>query len=149
MAVRLQGAKRHAAERGELRLPLPAGYLYDSEGNWVIDPDQEVQAAIADLFKAFHQAGSAYGVVGIFQGRRFPTRAYGSGWAGELRWGALTYARVLDVLYKPLLRGHLRVRALPLPPAALVRPDGTIVTKRDRLPRSEWSVVIQDHHPGY
>jgi DNA invertase Pin-like site-specific DNA recombinase len=28
MASRLQGAKRAAAERGELRLPLPAGYLY-------------------------------------------------------------------------------------------------------------------------
>src|SRR5215217_3617561 len=37
MASRLQGAKRAAAERGELRLPLPAGYLYDDQGNWIID----------------------------------------------------------------------------------------------------------------
>ena len=66
MASRLQGAKRAAAERGELRLPLPVGYLYDDEGNWIIDPDQEVQAAVADLFGAFKQTGSAYGVVGAF-----------------------------------------------------------------------------------
>ena len=46
MGSRLQGAKRHAAERGELRLPLPVGYLYDEEGNVIIDPDEEVQAAI-------------------------------------------------------------------------------------------------------
>ena len=72
MGVRLQGAKRHAAERGELRFPLPVGYVYDAEGNTIIDPDEEVQAAIADLFKAFRQTGSAYGVVGVFSGRRFP-----------------------------------------------------------------------------
>jgi DNA invertase Pin-like site-specific DNA recombinase len=46
---RLQGAKRAAAERGELRFPLPVGYVHDEEGNTIIDPDEEVQAAIRDL----------------------------------------------------------------------------------------------------
>ena len=32
MASRLQGARRHAAERGELRVPLPVGYVYDEDG---------------------------------------------------------------------------------------------------------------------
>ena len=50
---RLQGAKRAAAERGELRFPLPVGYLHDEDGQTIIDPDQEVQAAIRDLFAAF------------------------------------------------------------------------------------------------
>jgi hypothetical protein len=40
---RLQGAKRAAAERGELRFPLPVGLVYDEEGQTIIDPDQEVQ----------------------------------------------------------------------------------------------------------
>ena len=48
MASRLQGAKRAAAQRGELRLPLPPGYLYDDQGDWIIDPDEEVQAAVSD-----------------------------------------------------------------------------------------------------
>ena len=43
---RLQGAKRAAAERGELRFPLPVGYVHDEEGETIIDPDEEVQAAI-------------------------------------------------------------------------------------------------------
>ena len=34
-------------------------------------------------------------------------------------------------------------------PAASVRPDGAIMTKMVELPRSEWAVVIQDHHEGY
>ena len=72
MGVRLQGAKRHAAERGELRFPLPVGLVYDAEGNTIIDPDEEVRAAIADVFKAFGQTGSAYGVVGVFAGQALP-----------------------------------------------------------------------------
>ena len=39
LAGRLQGAKRAAAERGELRFPLPVGYVYDDEGATVMDPD--------------------------------------------------------------------------------------------------------------
>jgi DNA invertase Pin-like site-specific DNA recombinase len=62
---RLQGAKRAAAQRGELRFPLPVGLVYDEEGQTIIDPDQEVQAALHDLFAAFAQTGSAYRVVGL------------------------------------------------------------------------------------
>jgi len=60
MASRLQGALRHAAERGELHLPLAVGYRYDQDGNWIIDPDEEVQAAICDLFKAPAMPTSAW-----------------------------------------------------------------------------------------
>ena len=67
----------------------------------MIDPDAEVQAAIRDVFAAFAACGSAYGVVAAFAGRRFPLRAYGGAWAGQLRWGRLTHARVLGVLKNP------------------------------------------------
>src|SRR6266542_6697409 len=66
LAGRLQGAKRAAAERGELRTPLPIGYVYDDEGRVVIDPDEEVASAIADVFTAFTATGSAYQVVAAF-----------------------------------------------------------------------------------
>jgi DNA invertase Pin-like site-specific DNA recombinase len=144
---RLQGAKRAAAERGELRFPLPVGYVHDEEGNTIIDPDQEVQAAIRDLFRAFEQAGSAYGVVGAFKGRRFPKRAYGGAWAGEVQWGELTHPRVLAVLSNPCYAGAYvfgRYRS-----RRTVRPDGMITTTVSELPRAEWPVVIHDHHPGY
>jgi len=114
MGSRLQGAKRHAAERGELRLPLPIGYLYDEEGNVIIDPDEEVQAAVSDLFRAFAQTGSAYGVVGVFKDRRFPKCAHAAPWTGELRWERLRYSRVRQVLTNPLLRRRVHVWAPPL-----------------------------------
>ena len=42
LASRLHGAKRAAAQRGALRLPLPIGYLYDEQGQPVIDPPPAV-----------------------------------------------------------------------------------------------------------
>src|SRR6266702_1515158 len=70
MAGRLQEAKRAAAARGELRTPLPVGFVYDEHGepghDTVIDPDAEVQAAIGDVFTAFAACCSAYAVVAAF-----------------------------------------------------------------------------------
>ena len=126
MAQRLQASKRAAAERGELRTPLPVGYVHDEAGEIVIDPDAEVQAAIRDLFAAFTACGSAYGVVAAFADRRFPLRAYGGAWAGQLRWGALTHARVLGVLRNPCYAGayvHGRYSS-----RRRVDPDGTVHT---------------------
>src|SRR2546430_1932683 len=75
LTSRMNEAKRAAARRGELRVPLPVGLVYDDEDNVVIDPDEEVAAAISDVFAAFTATGSAYGVAGAFAGRRFPRRA--------------------------------------------------------------------------
>jgi DNA invertase Pin-like site-specific DNA recombinase len=147
LAGRLQGAKRAAAERGELRFPLPVGYVYDDEGATVMDPDAEVAAAVTDVFAAFRAGGSAYQVVAAFKGRRFPLRAYGGVWAGQLRWGRLTHSRVLGILANPAYAGtyvfgryHSR---------RVVAPDGTVRTKLVELARPQWPVVIHDHHPGY
>jgi DNA invertase Pin-like site-specific DNA recombinase len=147
MAQRLQASKRAAACRGELRTPLPVGFVHDDAGEVVIDPDAEVQAAIGDLFSSFAACGSAYGVVAAFTGRRFPLRAYGGAWAGQLRWGALTHARVLGVLKNPCYAGayvHGRYTS-----RRRVDPDGRVHTGLVERPRSQWPVLINDHHQGY
>src|SRR5258708_33796253 len=85
MAQRLQANKRAAAGRGELRTPLPVGYVHDDAGDVVTDPDAGVQAAVADVFAAFAACGSAYGVVAAFTDRRFPLRADGGARARPAR----------------------------------------------------------------
>jgi DNA invertase Pin-like site-specific DNA recombinase len=42
MAQRLAASKKAAAIRGELRTPLPVGYIHDPAGEVAIDPDAEV-----------------------------------------------------------------------------------------------------------
>ncbi|MFI7293740.1 hypothetical protein [Streptomyces sp. NPDC050121] len=92
----------------------PAGQdVQFGQGLCVMDPDEQVRAAIADVFAAFEAGGSAYAVVSAFVGRTFPLRAFGGVWAGQLRWGRLTHARVLGVLNNPCYAGtcHLDLRA--------------------------------------
>ena len=130
-----------------MRTPLPVGYLHDPDGQVVIDPDEEVAAAVADVFTAFTATGSAYQVVAAFAGRRFPLRAYGGAWAGQLHWGRLSHARVLGLLNNPCYAGayvfgrHASRRS--------VRPDGSIHTGTTVLPMDQWPVLIRDHHPAY
>src|SRR6266702_4003646 len=147
MAQRLHANKRAAAERGELRTPLPVGYVHDDAGDVVIDPDAEVQAAISNLFAAFTACGSAYGVVAAFAGRRFPLRAYGGAWAGQLRWGRLTHARVLGILKNPGYAGAYVFGRYTS--RRTVDPSGTVHTAITERPRADWPVLIKDHHEGY
>ena len=113
----------------------------------VIDPDQEVAAAVADVFAAFTATGSAYGVAGAFAGRRFPRRAYGGVWAGQVRWGRLTHARAAGILRNPVYAGayvfgRRRTRQV-------VHPDGSVHSATTELPRDQWEVLIPGHHAGY
>ena len=147
LTSRMNEAKRAAARRGELRVPLPVGLVYDDENNVVIDPDEEVAAAISDVFAAFDATGSAYGVAGAFTGRRFPRRAYGGVWAGQLRWGRLTHARAAGILRNPAYAGAYvfgRRRS-----RQVVDPDGLVRSSVTELPRDQWEVLIPGHHPGY
>jgi excisionase family DNA binding protein len=147
LAGRLQGAKRAAAERGDLRTPLPVGYCRDEEGEVIMDPDEEVSGAVADVFATFTQTGSAYAVVGALAKRRFPRRAYGGAWAGQLRFGSLTHSRVCSILSNPVYAGayvYGRFRS-----KRTVTPDGGVHTSTVELPRAQWAVCIHDHHLGY
>jgi DNA invertase Pin-like site-specific DNA recombinase len=143
LGSRMDKAKRSAAARGELRLQLATGFVRDDDGAIAIDPDQEVQAAIGDLFTAFTATGSAYGVVGAFAGRRFPRRSP----AGELTWAPLTYDRVLKVLANPAYAGAYvfgRRRS-----RRVVTADGRITRHSSAVPRAGWETTLLGQHPGY
>src|ERR1035438_4473441 len=101
---RLLGGKLNKAKKGELRFPLPVGFRYDEESRIVLDPDEDVQGAVAFVFRLFRETGSAFAVVQRFaeRGLRFPKRAYGGAWDGQLIWGRLTHSRVLGILKNPL-----------------------------------------------
>src|ERR1019366_970200 len=79
MHARLLGGKLNKAKKGELRFPLPVGFVHTEPEGTVLDPDQEVQGAVRMVFDSFRQTGSAYGVVQQLAERqvRFPKRSYG------------------------------------------------------------------------
>src|SRR6202008_232536 len=104
---RLLGGKLNKARKGELRFPLPVGLCYDEESHIILDPDQEVQGAVALVFRLFRETGTAFAVVQHFAkaALRFPKRSYGGAWNGKLIWGRLTHSRVLSMLKNPAYAG--------------------------------------------
>jgi DNA invertase Pin-like site-specific DNA recombinase len=149
--TRLLGGKLEKARHGQLRMRVPAGLIYAPSGAIVLDPDEEVQAAIRLVFSVFEQRGSALAVVHHFaqHGLRCPTRSWGGARDGELCWEPLHHGRVVAMLHNPAyagayVYGRTRTRTNLLPGEA-PRLKG-----RTRQVRCEdWPIVLQDAHPGY
>jgi len=146
---RLQGGKLNKAKKGELRFPLPVGYVFDEANRIVRDPDEQVRSAIRLVFTTFLEAGSAYAVVHRFARDKllFPKRSYGGVWAGKLQWGRLTDSRVLEILKNPSYAGVYafgRYRCVKE-----ILEDGEVRSRIACMPRDEWLVEIRDHHEGY
>ncbi len=146
---RLQGGKLNKAQKGELRFPLPVGYVFDEANRIVKDPDEQVCRAIELVFTTFLEAGSAYGVVQRFARDQllFPKRSYGGVWAGRLQWGRLTDSRVLGIVKNPSYAGVYafgRYRCVKD-----VLEDGDVRSRIACMPREQWLVEIRDHHEGY
>jgi DNA invertase Pin-like site-specific DNA recombinase len=146
---RLQGGKLNKAQKGELRFPLPVGYVFDEANRIVKDPDEQVCRAIELVFTTFLEAGSAYGVVQRFARDQllFPKRSYGGVWAGKLQWGRLTDSRVLGILKNPSYAGVYafgRYRCVKD-----ILEDGDVRSRIACMPRDQWLVEIRDHHEGY
>lgn len=144
--ARLQGGLLAKAARGELRVRLPVGLVYDQLGNVTLDPDGEVRGATAYLLKCFEQTGSAHAVVKQFAAEhlRFPGRhAVGGPHAGELYWKPLRHDLVLFTLHNPRYAGaYFYGRRKQLT-------DINGHTRTVHKPRDQWTVLIRDTHPGY
>ncbi|MCY3886411.1 MAG: recombinase family protein [Chloroflexi bacterium] len=145
MRARLRGGTLSAARRGELKIPLPVGLVYDPLGDVVLDPDAQVQHSLRLLFDTFTRTGSANATVRHFnqEGLLFPHRPQSGPRKGELLWKPLRFARAIRTLHNPryagaFVYGRTRTRR---------RPGGVVETRN--LPREEWMVLLRDAHPGY
>ena len=143
--ARLRGGQLSAARRGELRMGVPVGLVYDSAGHSVLDPDTGVQNAVRHVFAVFARTGSARAVVSAFQAENllFPVRFRTGSRKGELAWMPLTHWRVLRTLHNPRYAGAF----------AYGRRHGTTSANGKsscrELPRDQWTALIPGAHPGY
>ncbi|SDR64235.1 Site-specific DNA recombinase [Rhizobiales bacterium GAS113] len=146
--ARLHGGKLNKASKGELRFPLPVGFVFEDD-KIVLDPDQEVQGAVRTVFDLFARESTAFGVVQRFNelDLRFPRRAYGGAWDGKLLWGRLTHSRVLGILANPSYAGTYVFGRYQS--SKEVASSGEIRTRSRLMPQDAWRIVIPDHHEGY
>src|ERR1700742_4105476 len=59
LRARMLDAARSKARRGELRIPVPIGYVWHREIGLGLDPDGRVQEVTRTIFQRFHELGSA------------------------------------------------------------------------------------------
>jgi DNA invertase Pin-like site-specific DNA recombinase len=144
MQARMRGALLAKARRGELRVPLPVGFVYDAQERVVLDPDQQVQQSIRFLFQSFRRLSSACAVVKAFREAKllFPRRLRGGPQHGELLWQKLDFNEALFVLHNPryagaFVYGQTRRRKTL---------DGA---HQRKLPQQEWHTLLVGAHPGY
>ncbi|MBA4073355.1 MAG: hypothetical protein C0497_16260, partial [Gemmatimonas sp.] len=63
LRARLRGGILSKAKRGELRGPLPIGFVYGADAAVMLDPDAQVQQAIRLFFATYRRTGSMLATV--------------------------------------------------------------------------------------
>jgi DNA invertase Pin-like site-specific DNA recombinase len=145
LRARLRGGILSKARRGELRLGLPTGFVYDPEDHVVLDPDDQVQRTIRYFFETFRRTQSVCATVRVFRDEslRFPCRLRTGPRKGQLEWGTLTHSRACYILHNQRYAGvfvYGRTEQKRLP-------DGLLrIRKR---PMDEWVSCVTDAHDGY
>jgi DNA invertase Pin-like site-specific DNA recombinase len=152
LRARLEGGIKNKAARGELRRGLPVGLVWgEADGEIRFHPDEAVTGVIAAVFEQFAVSGSvrATWLWLRAQGLRWPLQqaVYLHGKPGEITWVEPTYHAVHTTLTHPAYAGayvYGRTRD-----EHCLGADGALRTRRRKLPRDQWEVLIPDHHPGF
>ena len=143
-------ARRQKAERGELFLNLPAGYVKVGRDAIAMDPDQRVRDAIRHVFRKFSEFRSIRQVFLWFrhEGIELPFRSLCTGVHGwQIAWKLPVYNTVHQILTNPIFAGAY---AYGRKTRRTVIDDGRkrVVHENRRNP-DDWKVLIRDSHEGY
>ena len=140
---RMYGGLINKAQRGDLKIPIPIGYVYD--GVQIIkDPDIEIQKAVELLFEVFSRQGSAHRIVEHYKNNhlKFPRKS-GKGFVnGDVGWSALDYHTALRILHNPFYAGVYCYGKKQ----NVLTPQGK---KTKKISREDWHVFIKEHHASY
>lgn len=145
LKARMWGGRLAKAKRGELRTPLPVGFVYEDEDNVSFDPDQHVQQVIRTFFEIFSQKRSAHATMLHFHTNHilFPSLLLRGPRKGEIVWGPILYTRAIQILHNPRYAGVYSYGKVKTRRTA----NGT--TKYLQVPQEKWYAFIRDAHPGY
>jgi predicted DNA-binding transcriptional regulator AlpA len=125
---------------------VPVGFVYDEDGRVVLDPDEAVREAIAEIFRRFDELGTGRQVLLSLREDNLLVPRHPNG-SRRVVWAQASYPAIHDFLTNPCYAGAFvfgRNRT-----EKRLDDRGKLVTRTRQLPREEWQVLIPDHHPGY
>jgi DNA invertase Pin-like site-specific DNA recombinase len=142
---RLQQGMLNKARRGELKIPLPVGLVYDELDRVVLSADTQVRETLKKFFATFRRLQSASAVVKQFHCEKIQVPHYSRTGPKSSRiiWGELTHSQALRILHNPryagaFAYGRTRTRR---------GPEGTV--RYHKQPQEDWTCLIQKAHEGY
>lgn len=145
---RMYEAARQKAERGELRISVPIGYIWHRDYGLGLDPDIRVQEAIRHIFARFREIGSARQVLIALsaEGLHFPRPSDGKRMV-SFDWVPIRYRNVISVLKNPFYAGAY-VYGKTEKRTEIV---GGRVRKSygHRKSYDDWGIILKQHHDGY
>jgi len=106
LRARLFEAVRAKARRGELRLPVPIGFVWERNTEVQLDPDLRVQEVIRVVLRKFEEMGSARRVHAWMREQRlsFPRPADLKSTV-SFEWSPVRYRNVMSILKNPFYAG--------------------------------------------
>jgi DNA invertase Pin-like site-specific DNA recombinase len=146
---RLLRGSRNKAERGELFLHVPVGYLKTSTGEIVQEPDEQARGMVQLVFDKFEELGSAYAVYRYFVANQLQLgfRPQNAARIGELEWRRPTANCLLGMLRRPIYAGAY---AYPLHRRGTRNPvTGRTQGGKGFLPPEEIPVLLRERLPAY
>jgi DNA invertase Pin-like site-specific DNA recombinase len=141
-------ARHQKAARGELRFLVPVGFQWSEKGALEKKPDLRIQQAHDMVFAKFRELGSArQTLIWLREHQILLPKRRGRRLDSEVVWALPCYATVLDMLNNPIYAGAYSFGRTDS--RTSIVDERAHVTRGHHKPRSEWTVLIQDHHPGY
>ena len=148
LRARMYDAARSKARRGELRISVPVGYVWDREIGLGLDPDMRLQEAVRLIFARFRELGSARQVLLSLAADQlhFPRPSDGRRMIA-FDWTPIRYRNVISVLKNPFYAGAY-IYGKSEHRTAIVNGRAQ-KTYGHGKPFEEWEVVLKDRHEGY
>ncbi len=96
------------AERGELAIPLPIGYVRRPSGEVVLDPDEQAQHVVRLVFGTFRRLATLNGVLRYLVEHQvqLPVRVHSGVAKGEIEWRRPTRETLQIMLHNPVCAGY-------------------------------------------
>jgi excisionase family DNA binding protein len=148
LRARMLDAARAKARRGELRIPVPIGYIRHREIGLGFDPDIRVQEAVRQIFERFRQLGSARQVHLSLRTEQvhFPRPSDGRKLI-SFDWMPIRYRNVISVLKNPFYAGVYAYGKTENRTAII---DGRArKTYGHHRPLNDCEILLKDHHESY
>jgi DNA invertase Pin-like site-specific DNA recombinase len=146
---RMQAGKLAKAQRGELGMYLPFGYVKRPSGEIIKDPDEHAQQVVQTLFEQFQSRGTIQGVLCylVEHDLKLPIRVTSGLDKGELRWSRPNRMTLQNVFNNPTYAGAYVYGRRPIDPRA--KRPGRPATGRKVAHVGEWAVCLRDRLPAY